>query len=92
MNRYHNTAVQNKLVAVSQAVATLGSLELAIASITIGRSQSPVIAILPGAGCRHLQSAITKHITRNGRRIIEKVSFIDHCQVRWEETAHRSQP
>ncbi|WP_010324354.1 hypothetical protein [Marinobacterium stanieri] len=79
-----NQIVIDQMTKANTAMHILQGLGLTVLSIT-GIGERPLIQIYPGRGCQQLASGATKHITRNGRRITERVSLVADCQVRWEE-------
>lgn len=79
-----NAVIKEHLAQLNLAVNTLQALGLTVTSFSAVDGR-PLVQIHPGRGCQQLQSGYTKHMIRDGRRIIERVSFVSGCQVRWEE-------
>jgi hypothetical protein len=84
MANNQNVILQSQLASVSSAVAFLASINLSIKKILLGEG-IPRIEIACGGGCRQLQSGHVRHIIRDGRRLSERLTLVEGCQVRWTE-------
>lgn len=83
-NNVQNQLIKEHLAQLNLAVNVLQGLGLTVNSFSAVDGR-PLVNISRGRGCDHLQSAYTKNMNRDGRRITERVAFVSGCQVRWEE-------